>query len=168
MSTVRQDIVPVGLNAGNFKHRTDAASTDINAGEPVNYGGALTSGASASNYAFALTDGKPLIGTDQFAGIASEDSDHTASVDGVIYVTRPIPQHTLLRGKASTTGNIDTDAELLAILYDAVTFGLASGVYTIDENDAANAAGLMIVDGSVAKGTLDVVVDARAMRKDVS
>lgn len=168
MSTTRPDMTMIGLNAGVSKFRTDANSTDINAGEPVNYGGALTSGASASNYAFALTDGKPVIGTDQFAGIAAEDSDHTATVDGTVNVQRPIAHLTRIRGKAKTAASVDTDAELLAILHDAVLFDLTGGVYTIDQTAAANTSGLMVMDGDIAKGTLDVEVDARVLRNSIS
>lgn len=168
MSTTRQDIVAVDLTAGNITGRTDAGDTVIQAGDPVKFGGALTSGAAADNYANPCADGDPLVGTDQFLGVAAEKGTNTASADGTVLVTRPIPNVTLLRGKASTASNIDTDAELLAILYDAITFGLSGAEYTLDENDAANAAGLMIMDGDIAKGTLDVVVDVRAMRLSVS
>lgn len=168
MSTTRQDIVVIGLNAGNITGRTDAGDTVIQAGDPVKFGGALTSGAAADNYANPCADGDPLVGTDQFLGVAAEKGTNTSTADGTVLVTRPIPNVTIMRGKASTAGNIDTDAELLAILYDAVTFGLSAGTYTIDENDGANAGGIMIMDGNIAKGTLDVVADVRAMRISVS
>lgn len=168
MSTARPDMNVIGLNAGVRRFRTDAGDTVINAGEPANFGGALTSGAAADNYANPCATGDPAVGTDQFAGIAADGGTNTASADGVVDITRPIPHCSLIRGKATTAANIDTDAELLALLHDAVTFDLNSGVYTIDENDGANAGGLMIMDGDIAKGTLDVEVDARVMRNSVA
>lgn len=152
----------------NKEYNTDAGSTDINVGEPVNLYGTYSSGAASANYALALTDGKPVIGTDNFGGIASNDSSHTASVDGKVLVARPLPNFTEIWGKAKSTAAVDTDAELLAILGDVVLFDLTSSVYTIDQSAAADTSGLRIEDGNPAKGELGVIVDARAMRNDVS
>lgn len=163
----KHDLRVVGMSY-NKEYKVAAAATAINAGEPVNAGGALTSGANASNTAVVLTDGKPLIGTDNFAGIASADGTHTASVAGVVSVAKMIPTFTEIWGAAKSAAAIDTEAELLAILLDAVLFDLTTGTYTIDQAAASNAAGLTIVDGNTAKGELGVTVDGRAMRVDVA
>ena len=153
----------------NKERKTAAGATDINAGEPVITFGALTAGASASNNAIALVDAKPVIGTDSFDGIAAEDSKHTASVAGTVAVTRLFPSITEIWGAAKSAAAIDTAAELLAILGDAVLFDLSGlGIYTIDQAAAANTSGLIIEDGNTAKGELGVTVDARAMRNDVA
>lgn len=152
----------------NREYRVAAGATAINPGEPVNAGGALTSGANATNTAVVLTDGKPLIGTDNFAGIAAKASTHTASVAGRVDVVAVYPSMTEIWGAAKSAAAIDTDAELLAILLDAVLFDLTSTLYTIDSAAASNAAGLTIVDGNISRGELGVTVDARAMRVSVS
>lgn len=118
-----------------------------------------------------LTDAKPVIGTDNFIGISSEnmkvDSAGTV-VAHELSVTVPIPFTTRMRGKAKTTASVDTDSELLGILMDYVLFDLTAGVYTIDQTAAADTSGLQVRGGIPAKGLLDVVVDARAMRADIS
>ena len=152
----------------NKEYNTDAGSTAILVGEPVNLYGTYSSGAASANYAVALTDGKPVIGTDSFAGICSKTGTHTASADGKVLVARPIPNFTEIWGKAKSTAAVDTAAELLAILGDVVLFDLTSTVYTIDQAASADTSGLRIEDGNTAKGELGVIADARAMRNDVS
>lgn len=139
------------------KFRTDANATNLLIGEPAMIGGGN------NNYAIALTDGKPVIATDEFLGIVTRASDHTASVDGTVLIDVPQPNKTVYRGKAKDTTAIDTDAELLAVLNDNVLFDLTGTTYTIDEGNDANASGLMIRDGDIVRGTLDVVVKERAM-----
>jgi hypothetical protein len=150
------------------EYRVAAAATAINQGEPVNSLATLTSGAASVNTVVALTDGKPLIGTDNFKGIAAKASSQTASVAGRVLVNSVYPQVTEIWGKAKSAAAIDTDAELLAILLDAVLFDLTSSLYTIDQAAASNAAGLTIVDGNIQKGELGVTVDPRALRVTIS
>lgn len=152
----------------NKEYRVASAATAINVGEPVNSLATLTSGAASVNTVVVLTDGKPLIGTDNLIGIAAAAGTHTASVAGRVDVTRVFPNITEIWGKAKSAAAIDTDAELLGILLDAVLFDLTSSVYTIDSAAASNAAGLTIIDANIAKGELGVTVDARAMRVTVS
>jgi hypothetical protein len=152
----------------NKEYRVAAAATAINPGEPVNSLNTLTSGAASVNTAVVLTDGKPLIGTDNFLGIAAKAGSHTASVAGRVSVSRVYPSVTEIWGAAKSAAAIDTDAELLAILFDAVLFDLTSTLYTIDQAAASNAAGLTIVDGNIATGELGVTVDARALRVTIS
>lgn len=161
----------IGISGGARKFRVAASATRFYAGEPINSLAALTSGVANVNTVVVLTDGKPLIGTDNFCGIASRDAQVTSA--GVVIAHKaevivPFPQITRIRGKAKTYANIDTDAELLGVLFDATLFDLTASVYTIDETAAGNSNGLTILDGDIVKGTLDVVVDGRAMRKDIS
>ena len=152
----------------NREYRVASGATAINVGEPVNSLAALTSGASDVNTAVVLTDGKPIIGTDNFLGIAAKASTHTASVAGRVNVSVIYPSITEVWGAAKSAAAIDTDAELLAILFDAVLFDLTSTVYTIDSAAAGNTSGLTIIDGNIATGELGVTVDARVLRKSVS
>ena len=87
----------------------------------------------------------------------------------------PVPQVGLIRGKGETFANVDTDAEILAIIMDKTLIdynstGASDGgeLYTIKDTAAADVNGLTIVNGNYAKGTLDVVVDSRAYCLDVT
>jgi len=95
-------------------------------------------------------------------GIATKESNETSTVDGHVLYYSIIPGYTVLRGKATTPGNMNTAVELLDILGDHVCFDLANGIFTIDEDegDDPNVHGLKIVAGDSVKGTLDVLVQA--------
>ena len=148
-----------------------AAATRGYAGEPINSLAALTAGVADVNTVVVLTDAKPVIGTDNFIGVAEENMKVNGAGTVVAHelsVVVPIPYATRIRGRAKTKTSADTDSELLGFLFDAVLFDLTAGAYTIDQTAAANTGGLIVRGGIPAKGLLDVVVDARAMRKDVS
>lgn len=144
-------VYPGGQNLpASQRFRTEAAGTAINAGEPVVIGG------TGSNYVVPLADGTPTT-TNRMLGIASSTSTQTASADGVVDVILAVPG-IVYRCAATTPANIDTDAELLAILNDRVAFDLASGTYTVDENQGDNSAnGLRIIGGDIVNGTLDFI-----------
>jgi hypothetical protein len=167
----RGDLQVIGVSGGARPYRVAASATRFYSGEPIKFAGTYSSGVATANTVVVLTDGKPVIGTDSFVGIAHKDAKvnsagtvtaHTGSV------VVPIPGITRIRGKAKTAANIDTDAELLGVLQDLVLFDLTSAAYTIDETAAADTSGLMVVDGDPVKATLDVTVDARALRADIS
>lgn len=125
---------PAGHSAvPTIKWQTQAGGTDILAGEPVKLS------AAGSEYVVPLASLDLTIGTDTaFVGIAKSDSDHTASADGVVEVYMPLPG--LVYGmKATTAANVDTQAEIDALVGNRVVMTLAGGVYTLDE-DAADAA----------------------------
>lgn len=168
----KNDLQTVGMNGGNRKRRVAASATKFFAGEPLNSLATLSSGAASVNTVVALTDTKPRIGTDNFQGIAAADALVNSSgtvIAQTTFVTVPIPYTTIIRGRAKvTTGLVDTDANLILILGDAIDFDLTTGAYTLDGTAASNASGLTIVDGNIAKGTLDVVLDARATRVTIS
>lgn len=166
----RGDITVLGPS-GAFPYRVAASATRGYAGEPINSLSVGTSGAGSVNTVVVMTDTKPIIGTDAFVGIAAKNMKvNTAGtvLAHKLQVAVPFPNYTRMRGAAKVKANLDTDTELLAILWDYVTFDLTSAVYTIDDTAAADGSGLLIVDGIPAKGTLDVTVDARCMRTDVA
>lgn len=116
------------LNVPTTTRQTEAGATDINFGEPVKLK------AAGSPYVIPLATTEPLVGTTSaVVGIASKDSTHTASADGTIDVFVPQPGITYLCD-ATTSTNIDTQAEYDALVGDRVVFTLAGGVYTVDEN----------------------------------
>lgn len=165
------DLSTVGINAGNQPRRVAASATRFYAGEPLNNLSTLSSGAATVNTVVVLTDTKPRVATDWFQGIAAKDAEVNSSATVIAhktFVTIPIANATRIRGRAKVAANVDTDAELLLIMFDAVDFDLTTAVYTIDDTAASNASALQIVDGNPAKSTLDVVVDARAFRYAVA
>lgn len=173
----RNDLSVHGVQ-GTLRVRQAAAATRVEAGEPMHSINSYTTGTSDLNvYILAVTD-TPVIGTDKLGGVANKGSNPFSTgtiVVSEISLARPIPQVGVLRGNAETAGNIDTDAELLAILQDVVlidvdTSGAPDGgeLFTIKDTATADTSGLEIVDGNIAKGTLDTIVDNRAYRTDVS
>lgn len=136
------------------KFRTEGGATNILAGEPVKIGG------TGLNYVIPLATGDPEVGTDRMVGVAATTSTETGSADGTVDVYIPIPSVTIFRTTVTTPGNMDTDAELLAILNDSVTYDLTGSIYTVDENetDDPNVHGLMILDGNINDGTVDYVL----------
>lgn len=124
---------------------TQAAGTDILVGEPVKQDG---------NYVVPLADGEPIIATDIVVGIAASDSNHTASDDGMMQVYQP-GFGLVWQCRATTPGNVDTMAELIGIMYDRVTFDLANGIYTVDENEGDGAThGIRIVGADITTGMI--------------
>ena len=131
---------------------TSSASATHKAGEPLKQNNA--------NFALLCADGDPEQGTDAFIGLAHNESTETSAAEGLVDVEVIVPFITRIRGKATTAANIDTDAKLKGVLQDAVNFDLVASVFTIDEDegDDPNVHSLVIVDGDINKGTLDVYV----------
>lgn len=167
----RADIKVVGISAGARTFRVAASATRFYAGEPINFAGTNTSGAASVNTVVVLTDAKPVIGTDSFVGIAASDAPVNSSgtvLAGKVQVEVPIPSASIIRGLAKTKANVDTDSELLGIMWDYLYFDLTAAVYTIDDVAAVNTAGLICIGGNIATQELDCWVDARAMRYAIS
>jgi hypothetical protein len=134
-------------NAPAIPFATEAASSAIVCGEPVKLGG------TGNNFVVLLANGDPEISADVVAGVASTDSTHTASANGVVDVV--LPNTAVWSCKATTPANVNTAAELLAILNDRVTFDLAAGVFTVDENEGDDSDhGLRIVGGNINTGDI--------------
>jgi hypothetical protein len=80
-----------------------------------------------------------------------------------------------IMGKGEVAAAIDTAAELLALIGSytlidyAATGSPSSGpLYTIKTTVSADTSGLEIVEGNISKGLLEVTLDGRAYRHDVS
>lgn len=165
----KHDIRVVGVSYGARPFRVAASATRFYAGEPAMRTPTYSSGASNVNTVIVLTDTKPRVATDDFVGIFAKDATGTGTlVAHTTQVVVPVPNCTLIRGRAKTAANVDTDAELIAILNDLVDFDLTTAVYTIDDTATSNASALQIVNGNTAKSTLDCIVDARGLRTVIS
>lgn len=87
----------------------------------------------------------------------------------------PVASLARIRGKGETAANWDTDTELLGFIQDVTLIdynatGAADGgeLYTIKTTGGADTNGLEIVAGIPALQLVEVVVDPRAYRHDVS
>jgi len=146
-----------GGNVPTFRWQTEGGETDIQAGQPVKLK------AAGSPYVIPLADGDLTIGTDTaMVGIAASDSTHTASADGVVDVYIPMPG-VVYKCAATTAANVDTQAEIDALVGDRVTVDLSGGTYTIDEDatDGADNA-FYIVGGNPDDQTLEFIIRADA------
>ncbi len=176
MSSGRIDIEVIGISAVQ-RHRVAAGATRFYAGEPLNFASfTYTSGITDVNTVTQAADATPVIdaaGANAcFVGISAQDatvnnsSTVTASYVDVIEV---IPNFTRMRGKAETTSSCDTLTELIGLMYDAVLWdsGTISGTFQIGAA-TADTSGLQIRGGVWERSMLDVVVDFRAMRTELT
>lgn len=159
--------------------RIAASATRFEAGEPLHSVATSSSGAANVNtYVLAAAD-TPVIGTHRFGGVAQEGAEPKNSTGTIVahttHVAQPVPNIGRIRGSAETAASVDTAAELLALIgdytlinYDATGATDGGELYTIKEAASADSSGLEIVEGNTSKGLLEVVVDARAYRHDVS
>ena len=174
---MRGDLSVVGTQA-SLRVRIAASATRFVPGEPLHNLGALTSGATSVNTFVLAAADTPVIGTHLFGGVSLQESNPFGTGTIVAHtsiVARPIGDNGVLRGKAETATNVDTTTELVGILLDVTLIdysatGAVDGgeLYTIKDTASADTSGLQIVNGDIFKGTLDVIVDPRAFRHDVS
>lgn len=172
---MRADLSVIGPSFTRTR-RVAASSTRFEAGEPLYSKATLSSGAASDNNWVIAAEDFPVLGTHTFGGVAINGAlpfkTGTLVAQSAI-CSCPIPEAGLLRGKAETAANIDTAAELLAIINDvtlvdyAATGGTDGGeLYTIKNAASADTSGLQIVDGNIAKGLLDVAVSYPCYRID--
>lgn len=173
----KADLKVIGPKA-NFPRYLVAGGTQIQVGEPIHSVATSSSGAASANtYVLAAAD-TPVIGTHRFGGIANENSENVAAgtvKEQFLNTSLPVPYIGRIRGRAETAANIDTLTELALVIQDYVLIdyaatGAADGgeLYTIKDTASADTSGLEIVGGNIALQTLDVTLDARAYRHDVS
>jgi len=164
--------------AAALKRYIVAGGTAIEQGEPLHNLGTLSSGVSSVNtYVLAAAD-TPVVGTHRFGGVAERKSDNSGAgttLEQFITCGCPVPNIGRIRGKAETAANVDTLSELALLLGDVVLIdysatGASDGgqLYTIKDAASADTSGLELAGGNVATQTLDVFVDVRAYRHDVS
>lgn len=173
----RGDLSVIGPQA-TIPRRIAASATRFEYGEPIIQDSVTLSSGVASVNTFTLAAIDILvIGTDNFGGVALEGSEPKNSTSTLIAQTVtcacPVGYLGRIRGKVSTAGDIDTAAELLAIIQDLTDInynatGAIDGgeLYTINSvlDTPADTGAFQIVEGDTAKGTLDVIIDPRAYR----
>lgn len=172
---MKADLKALGPKA-IFPRYLVAGGTKVRVGEPVHSVASSSSGvANANTYVLAAAD-TPVVGTHRFGGIANEDALLAAAgtvLEQFLNVAAPVPSVGRIRGKAETSGNVDTLTELALLLGDYVLIdyaatGASDGgpLYTIKDAASADTSGLELVGGNPAKGELDVVLVAVAYRHD--
>ena len=155
----RADIKIVKNPGPVIKYRTDDRTTS-SATATIKPGDVVKKGGAEGNFATIVLTGDPEVGTDMVLGVVASESTETSTADGTVDVYFPLSGQ-VIRGKAATAANIDTDAELLLLLNDSVAFDRSAatedGTLTIDEDegDDPNVHGLTIIDGDTSAGTLD-------------
>ncbi len=134
--------------------------TEANVRVGIEAGDAIKGAAgTGTNFVDVCLDGDPEQETDMFLGISTSASTATASANGELNVELCIPG-TIMEASAHTTSNIDTEAKLLALKFDQVTFNrsaaTAAGTLTVNENEGTDTDvhGLLILDGDVVEGTI--------------
>lgn len=157
------DIKVIKNEGGTLVYNAEDRSTSgltatMKAGEPVKVGGTGT------NFVTLIATGDPEVGTDEFIGIVRKESTETSAADGKVEVTVMVPMRTMLRGSANDYTKMNTAALLLGLQLDWITFDYDDTNFTIDENEGTdpNAHGLQIINGDIAKYTVDVIVHAGA------
>lgn len=173
----KADLSVVGP-AITLPRRIAASATRYEVGEPLHGLGALTSGVINTNTFVLAAADTPVIGTHRFGGVAISRCLPLSSGTLVAHTATascPVAQLARIRGRAETTASVDTDSELLGLIGDVTLIdynstGAADGgeLYTIKETASADTSGLEIVGGTPALFQLEVTVDPRAYRNDVS
>lgn len=112
----------------------------------------------SGQYAVVCADGDPVAqgdGTsDIVLGVAVSESSETSTDDGYVSVS-PMSQDTIVEMNATTPANIDTRAEINALINSRITINVVGGVQTIDENAGDNRLNcLRVVGGDPQRGTL--------------
>lgn len=175
---MRGDLKTVGP-AAIFPRYLIAGGTAISAGEPLHCTGwTYTSGATDVNTSVLAASDTPDVGTELFRGIANENSINVPAgtvAEQFLNTSNPVPQVGRIRGKAETAASIDTLTELALLIGDVVLIdyngtGASDGgeLYTIKVTTGADTYGLELVYGDPATQELDVVVDFRVYRNDIT
>lgn len=163
-----------------IKRNIAAGGTAISAGEPLQAAITSSSGAASANVMALAAADFPVVSTGnfRFGGVAIKTAELASAGTTnaqLIPCACPVPFIGKIRGAAETKTNIDTAAELLAIIgdftlidYNATGASDGGELYTIKDTASADTSGLEIVDGNTSRGTLDAVLDADVYRFDRS
>lgn len=175
---MRGDLKVIGPQAA-FGRYLVAGGTAIEAGEPVENLGVLTSGVTNVNtHVLAAEDIIVLDGSQRFGGIAIEESLNASAgtvLEQFLNTANPVPSLGRIRGAAETSANVDTLSELALLLGDYVLIdynssGGADGgeLYTIKDAAASDTSAFELIGGNPALSTLDITVAHLAYRNDVT
>lgn len=146
-----------------WEWQVDASATLIYPGDPVKLASA------GSPFVIKLATGEPIIGTTtQVIGIAATTSTNTSALAGTVKVYIPRPG-VVYSCKATTFANVDTAAELNALVGDRVAFDLSTATFTVDENEGDTASlGLQIVGGDYKNGDVYFIIRPAATEGPVA
>lgn len=145
------------MTRGDFKLRTpisDAYSqlwvvdsgttTEIEAGEPTAGDDSATTNPWTGEVGI-MSDGQGST-SQRFTGIAKSDSTETSGAAGEVYTWMPLPG-IIYSGKAKTTSDFDTEAEVKALHGQRCVFDLTGVVWTIDTEATDAIANCVVIVG---------------------
>lgn len=147
--------------------RVAASATRGYVAEPMKVAPSYASGVASVNTIVVVGDDEPVIGTDQFIGLASQNM--AVNTAGTVTAQRvscdvPIANLTRIRGQVTTVATADTETEAIGLLFDIYVFDKISGVYTWKPG-AADTGGFTARWYDFVKSKLDCVADARIMSR---
>jgi hypothetical protein len=144
---------------------TQSIDFEANVDVGIEVGDVVKRGGTGGNFGVKAQTGDPEAAVDITLGVIKVAPNHEVGANGT-GVVELVGPGSVISGKATTPGNIDTAAKLLAVKLDFVTFDRSAdtvaGILTIDEDegDDPNVHGLCIIGGDIEKGTLDVLTAA--------
>lgn len=151
---------------------TTSTTTFINPGEPLK---TRTAQNNAATDLIPVATGDCEIGTDDLIGIANSVSNEAAATTAGKVEVITLTDASVIRGKAHTATNVDTQAEIDLLLFAWVTFDVdalagTNGDFTVDENETldTNVNSLQIRRGDPVLGTLDVKVHAMVLNSYIA
>ena len=144
-------IEPKNLSTRTYQ---TAAATSIAAGDPV----VSTTDTDAVSTA---ADGTPVCDTDNFVGIATSVSTDTATAVGTVEVYT-FKGGEILRIKAETAANANTEAKILALANGNLLLALTGSTFTLDTTTSSALNGLRALGtGDPTTSEVDVMVKAK-------
>ena len=126
-------------------YQVAASATLIYPGEPVK------KNAVEDAVVIKSATAEPVTTDPTFCGIAVSTSTNTAAAAGTVEVYEQMIPGQTYRCAATTTTNIDTQAEYDALVGERVNFTLSGTTFTVDEDYAGATGGLVIVASDIAK-----------------
>jgi hypothetical protein len=180
---VKADLAVIGP-AIALPRRIPASVTRFYAGEPLYTDATLSSGVSTNGSAVnanvweVAEEDILILGTHKFGGIAIEGAKGTGTLTAhTVMAACPYANLAQIQGRGETIADWDTDSELLDFIQDVthIDYAATGGPnstpkYTIKTaaGTPADTAGFEVVGGIPALSLVNVVVDFRAYRHDVS
>lgn len=129
-----------GLNVVPTYQWSTAAATTLVSGD------AATNTNGSTEDVIRVVDNTPTTG-DPLAGVVALDSTDTASAAGVVQLYIPVPG-VVYECKAETAANVDTAAEITALVGNSTDLLIDTGTtIVVDEDGATNTKGILIVGG---------------------
>lgn len=141
--------------------------TTSGAGQTIKFGEPLIISTTAQ-YVIIPTGEFGKVNSDQLVGLANGESTELSAANGTVNVATFLPGRSVIRGKEETAASADTQAEINALINDAIlgqnsTARSSAGTFYFRSSaaDNPNLYAFVIVDGDPTNKTLDCMVMAQ-------